>query len=60
MKHPQAGDYVMSGWPVRFGGSPPEITAAPLLGEHGAEVLSEWLGYDAGRIADLKSNEVVG
>ena len=43
----------------RFGGRPPEVTPAPLLGEHGAEVLAEWLGYDAGKIADLKSNEVV-
>ena len=35
------------------------MKAAPLLGEHGAEVLSEWLGYDGARIADLKNNEVV-
>ena len=60
MKHPAVGDYVMSGWPVRFGGSPPEVKPAPLLGEHGAQVLSEWLSYDAARIADLKNNEVVG
>ena len=60
MKHPQVGDYVMSGWPVRFGGRPPEIGPAPLLGEHGEQVLSEWLGYDAARIADLKTNEVIG
>ena len=59
MKHPKVGEYVMSGWPVRFGGQPPEVKAAPLLGQHGAEVLSEWLGYDGARIADLKNNEVV-
>jgi formyl-CoA transferase len=60
MKHPAIGDYVMSGWPVRFGGGTPEISAAPLLGEHGEQVLSEWLDYDAARISDLKSNGVVG
>ena len=60
MKHPEVGDYVMSGWPVRFSGRPPEVKAAPLLGEHGAQVLAEWLSYDPARIADLKTNEVLG
>jgi formyl-CoA transferase len=50
----------MSGWPVRFGGRPPDVKPAPLLGEHGKQVLSEWLDYDAARIADLRDNEVVG
>jgi formyl-CoA transferase len=59
MKHSKIGDYVMSGWPVRFGGHTPEVKPAPLLGEHGEQVLSEWLNYDAARIADLKGNKVV-
>jgi crotonobetainyl-CoA:carnitine CoA-transferase CaiB-like acyl-CoA transferase len=59
MKHPEAGDYVMSGWPVRFGGRPPAIGSAPLLGQHGAQVLADWLSYDASRIAELKNNEVI-
>ena len=25
MKHPAVGDYIMSGWPVRFGGEPPAV-----------------------------------
>jgi crotonobetainyl-CoA:carnitine CoA-transferase CaiB-like acyl-CoA transferase len=60
MKHPQVGDYPMSGWPVRFGGQPPAVKSAPLLGEHGEQVLAEWLNYDSGRIADLKASEVLG
>ena len=59
MKHPQVGDYVMSGWPVRFGGQTPQVGPAPLLGQHGEQVLAEWLSYDAARIANLKSNEVI-
>src|ERR1700722_9148843 len=43
MHHPKVGEYVMSGWPVRFGGRAPPIGPAPLLGQHGAQVLSEWL-----------------
>jgi formyl-CoA transferase len=59
MRHPEIGDYVMSGWPVRFGGRPPEVRPAPLLGQHGAEVLGEWLGWDEGRIAALRDAKVV-
>jgi len=60
MQHPAIGDYVMSGWPVRFSGRTPAVIAAPLLGEHGEQVLSEWLHYDAVRISELKSDGVVG
>jgi crotonobetainyl-CoA:carnitine CoA-transferase CaiB-like acyl-CoA transferase len=59
MKHPEAGDYVMSGWPVRFGGGTPALRPAPLLGEHGTEVLAEWLKMDADRIAALREASIV-
>ena len=44
MHHPKVGDYVMSGWPVRFGGEPPQVGPAPLLNEHSQVVLKDWLG----------------
>jgi len=59
MAHPQVGDYVMSGWPVRFGGQTPAVKPAPLLGQHGEQVLTEWLKLDSVRIAGLKKNEVI-
>jgi crotonobetainyl-CoA:carnitine CoA-transferase CaiB-like acyl-CoA transferase len=59
MVHPEIGDYVMSGWPVRFGGQAPAVKPAPLLGQHGEQVLSEWLRLDTAHIADLKRNEVI-
>jgi formyl-CoA transferase len=59
MAHPAKGDYVMSGWPVRFGGTPPALGPAPLLGQHGAEVLAEWLQYDSDRIAALRDAKVL-
>src|ERR1700732_3128130 len=37
----------MPTWPVRFDGVPSEVKSAPLLGEHTAEVLADWLGLDA-------------
>ena len=37
---------VMPTWPVRFDGVPTVVKPAPLLGEHTAEVLADWLGLD--------------
>ena len=59
MQHAQ-GDYVMSGWPVRFGGATPAVSTAPLLGEHSVAVLGDWLKMDERAIAELKKSKVVG
>jgi formyl-CoA transferase len=59
MEHPAVGDYVMSGWPVRFGDAPPAVGPAPLLGEHSGDVLADWLGVEAGTIAELKAGKVI-
>ena len=59
MRHPKVGDYVMSGWPVRFGGEPPKVPPAPLLGQHSGNVLGDWLGLDKDAIATLKSAKVI-
>jgi formyl-CoA transferase len=49
----------MPTWPVRFDGVPAEVKSAPLLGEHTAEVLADWLGLDAAAVADLRQNSIV-
>ncbi|MCB1744116.1 MAG: CoA transferase [Gammaproteobacteria bacterium] len=59
MQHSKVGDYVMSGWPVRFGAEPPPIKPAPLLGEHSGEVLGDWLRMDPDAIAALKSDKII-
>jgi crotonobetainyl-CoA:carnitine CoA-transferase CaiB-like acyl-CoA transferase len=59
MKHPTAGDYVMSGWPARFGGRTPAVAPAPLLGQHGTEVLAEWLKMDEDQIDALRRDSVI-
>ena len=55
MHHPKVGDYVMSGWPVRFGGEPPAIGPAPLLDEHHGSVLKDWLGEETVHSGSLES-----
>src|SRR5437660_500577 len=53
------GSYLTVGSPIKFSGFTPEITGAPLLGEHTDEVLTE-LGYSREQIAKLHSKNVVG
>src|SRR5271169_6427109 len=49
----------MPTWPVRFDGVPTAIKAAPLLGEHTAEVLADWLGLDDIAVAGLRQDGIV-
>jgi formyl-CoA transferase len=59
MEHPTVKDYCMPAWPVRHDGAPSAVKAAPLLGEHTAEVLASWLGLGAGEIEGLVRERVV-
>jgi crotonobetainyl-CoA:carnitine CoA-transferase CaiB-like acyl-CoA transferase len=58
--HPHIGPVQTLGLPVKFSDTPGAISrAAPLLGQHSREVLSE-LGYREGDIDDLIRQGVVG
>jgi formyl-CoA transferase len=59
IEHPVVGSYTMSGWPVRFSGKTPPVTPSPLLGEHSAAVLADWLELEGGAIAELKGAKVI-
>ena len=44
---------------MRFDGVPSEVKSAPLLGEHTADVLADWLGLDAAAVASLREDGIV-
>ena len=44
---------------MRVDGKPARLKPSPLLSDHSAEVLSDWLGIGAGEIAALKSEGVL-
>ncbi len=58
MEHPN-GAFKMPTWPVRVDGKPPRLKPSPLLGQHSAEVLDDWLDLDAGELAALKREGVL-
>ena len=49
----------MPTWPVRFDGVPAKVEAAPLLGEHTAEVLRDWLNLDEVAVTALRKDGIV-
>ncbi len=59
MEHKSYKGYKMPAWPVRINGKPPTVKASPILGEHTADVLTEWLGLSASAVETLKANKIV-
>ena len=59
MDHPDRKNYAVPAWPVRHDGAPPEVKAAPLLGEHSTQVLSGWLGLSEQDIDGLVQQKAI-
>jgi formyl-CoA transferase len=59
VQHPKRGSYTVPGWPVRMSASAVPATAAPLLGQHTEEVLSDLLKIDAAGITELRDRGVI-
>ena len=59
MEHPTTGKLTVPAWPVRFDGAPPKVEPSPLLGQHSAEVLEEWLGIGASEVEALRTEGII-
>ena len=60
LRHSQWGKLLQTGVLAQFSETPTAVDhAAPLLGEHSDEILREYLGYDARRIAGLRERRVL-
>ena len=59
MQHPETGPFKMPSWPVRIDGAPPSLKPSPMLGEHNAEVLRDWLQLPASAIDALHDDGVM-
>jgi formyl-CoA transferase len=59
LEHPRRGGYPMPGNPVRMSESPTEVTRAPLLGEHNAEVYGKHLGLGGEELDGLRRDGVI-
>jgi formyl-CoA transferase len=54
VSHPERGDYLTVGNPIKLSDSPVEVVRSPLLGEHTSEILKEVLGMSDADIAEAK------
>ncbi len=59
VKHPNRGDFLMPGWPVKMSDSHVPVRAAPLLGSDTEDVLRSVLGLPGERIAELSRTGVI-
>jgi len=54
MQHPRKGAFKIPGWPVQHDGHTAQVLPSPGLGEHSAQVLSDWLRLEDAEIDRLK------
>ena len=59
VQQPGSGPIKMPGWPVRKDGEVRTLVPAPLLGQHSAEVLKEWLGINDAQVEALRSDKII-
>ena len=58
--HPERGEYLSVGCPIKLSDSEVEVTRSPLLGEHTTEVLEQVLGYSGDDLDRVVGSGAVG
>lgn len=58
--HPERGEYLSVGNPIKMSDSDVTVTRSPLLGEHTSEILTEVLGYSGAELDRVIASGAVG
>ena len=58
--HPERGEYLSVGCPIKLSDSPAEVKRSPLLGEHTEEILGDVLGYQGEDLERVVASGAVG
>jgi formyl-CoA transferase len=58
--HPERGEYISVGCPVKLSDSPAVVERSPLLGEHTKEILQQVLGYSGDELDRVIASGAVG
>lgn len=58
--HPERGEYLSVGCPIKLSDSDVDVVRSPLLGEHTHEVLTEFLGYSGDDLKRVVDSGAVG
>lgn len=58
--HPERGEYLSVGCPIKLSDSDVEVTRSPLLGEHTVEILKDVLGYSGDDLEEVIASGAVG
>ena len=58
--HPERGEYISVGNPIKLSDSPVDVVRSPLLGEHTLEILTDVLGYSGDQLGEIISSGAVG
>jgi formyl-CoA transferase len=57
--HPERGEFITVGCPIKLSDSPVDVQRSPLLGEHNGDIYSRELGLADSELVDLKANGVI-
>ncbi len=58
--HPERGEYLSVGCPIKLSDSDVEVERSPLLGEHTVEILKDVLGYSGDSLQEVIDSGAVG
>ncbi|MEP3233284.1 MAG: formyl-CoA transferase [Hyphomicrobiales bacterium] len=58
--HPERGEYLSVGCPIKLSDSDVEVERSPLLGEHTKEILQDVLGFEGDALEEIIASGAVG